>query len=57
MEATILALVRQVFQPSCLYGEPEQHLVSAFTGHGHLITSLDLWESEYFIGGPNISEK
>ena len=57
MEATFLALVRQVFQSSCLYCEPEQHLVSVFIGRGHLITCLDLWGSEYFTGSPYISEK
>ena len=56
MEGTLLALVGQVFQPSQLYGEPKQHLVSVFTRHGHLITCRDLWGSEYFIGGHNISE-
>ena len=57
METTILALVRQMFQPSWLYGKPEQHLVSVFTGRERLIASLDLWGFEYFIGGPNVSEK
>ena len=46
MEATILALVIQVFQPSWLYGEPEQYLVSVFTRLGHA------WIYE----GPNIQK-